>query len=206
MQERLGVLTGEERKQFADYTHIMESMPEYKELNEIILRKIKGLKLDALSFMMLALGRYAAVRNSKLPYHEALTLSEHPKIRDIGEKLILLAVTQMAHGVELTTPVRGIIDTWATWRISEITGPERKRGRPHVEKKPFAVWLAYLDKTEKHSDRKHEAIVSELAQEFGLKRRRILSIISENKTRLAKDGRFLEVRTTNSPNRRCAVY
>jgi hypothetical protein len=48
------------------------------------------------------------------------------------------------------------------------------------------VWLAYLDKTEKHSDRKHEAIVSELAQEFGLKRRRILSIIGENKTLAAR--------------------
>jgi len=190
MQERLGVLTGAERKQFADYTHIMESMLEYKELDEIILRKIKELKLDALSFMMLALGRYAAVRNSELRSHEALTLSKHPKIRVIGEKLILLAVTQMAHGVELTAPVRGIIDTWATWRIFEITGPQRKPGRPRVKEKPFAVWLAYLDKTEKHSDRKHEAIVSELAQEFGLKRRRILSIIGENKTQL-EAGRFL---------------
>ena len=171
-------MTGAERKQFADYTHIMESMPEYKELDEIILRKIKELKLDALSFMMLALGRYAAVRNSELRSHEALTLSKHPKIRVIGEKLILLAVTQMAHGVELTAPVRGIIDTWATWRIFEITGPQRKPGRPRVKEKPFAVWVAYLEKIEKDPDRKQEAVISELMQEFGLKRRRILSIIS----------------------------
>jgi hypothetical protein len=109
MQERLGGLTGEERKQFAAYTRIMQSMPEYKELAEISLWKIKELKLDALSFMMLALGGRAALLNSKLPYHEAFTLSEHPKIRDIGEKLILIAVMQLANGAELTGPVRGII-------------------------------------------------------------------------------------------------
>jgi hypothetical protein len=179
MQERLGGLTGEERKQFAAYTRIMQSMPEYKELAETSLWKIKELKLDALSFMMLALGGRAALLNSKLPYHEAFTLSEHPKIRDIGEKLILIAVTQLANGAELTGPVRGIISTWASWRT-----PERGPGRPNIaeKEKPFAVRLAYLEKIEKDPDRKHEAIVSELAQEFGLKRRRIFSIIGENKT------------------------
>jgi len=183
MQERLGVLTGAERKQFADYTHIMESMPEYKELDEIILRKIKELKLDALSFMMLALGRYAAVRNSELRSHEALTLSKHPKIRVIGEKLILLAVTQMAHGVELTAPVRGIIDTWATWRIFEITGPQRKPGRPRVKEKPFAVWLAYLDKT---------ARVRAEAEAHTFHNRR-----KQNPTRGGAIFGFCQVRTTN---------
>jgi hypothetical protein len=180
MQERLGGLTCEERKQFAAYTRIMQSMPEYKELAETSLWKIKELKLDALSFMMLALGGRAALYNSKLPYHEALTLSEHPKIRDIGEKLILIAVTQLANGAELTGPVRGIIYTWASWRLFDLRIPERGRGRPKIEEKekPFAVWAAYLDKKEDDPDRKQEAVISELMQEFKLKRRRIVSIIS----------------------------
>jgi len=178
MQERLGGLTGEERKQFAAYTRIMQSMPEYKELAEISLRKIKELKLDALSFMMLALGGSAALLNSKLPYHEAFTLSEHPKIRDIGEKLILIAVTQLANGAELAGPVRGIISTWASWRFFDLRNPERGRGRPNIAKKEDAVWVAYLEKIEKDPDRKQEAVISELMQEFRLKRRRILSIIS----------------------------
>ena len=180
MQERLGGLTGEERKQFAAYTDIMQSMPEYKELAEISLRKIKELKLDALSFMMLALGGRAGLLNSKLPYHEAFTLSEHPKIRDIGEKLILIAVTQLANGAELAGPVRGIISTWASWRLFDLRNPERGRGRPNIanKEKPFAVWAAYLEKIEKDPDRKQEAVISELMQEFRLKRRRILSIIS----------------------------
>lgn len=170
------VLTGEERKQFAAYTRIMQSMPEYKELAEISLRKIKELKLDALSFMMLALGGSAALLNSKLPYHEAFTLSEHPKIRDIGEKLILIAVTQLANGAELTGPVRGIISTWASSRFLGLRNPNRRRGRK--KEKPFAVWAAYLEKIERDPDRKQEAVISELMQEFRLKRRRILSIIS----------------------------
>ena len=173
-------MTGEERKQFAAYTRIMKSMPEYKELAEISLQKIKELKLDALSFMMLALGGSAALLNSKLPYHEAFTLSEHPKIRDIGEKLILIAVTQLANGAELAGPVRGIISTWASCRFLDLRNPERGRGRPNIAKKekPFAVWVAYLEKIEKDADRKQEAVISELMQEFRLKRRRILSIIS----------------------------
>jgi hypothetical protein len=192
MQERLGGLTGEEREQFADYTRIMQSMPEYKELAEISLRKIKELKLDALSFMMLALGGNAALLNSKLPYHEAFTLSEHPKIRDIGEKLILIAVTQLANGAELTGPVRGIISTWASWRFFDLRNPKRGRGRPNIAKKEksFAVWVAYEEKIEKDPRRKREAIIRELEQEFGLKRRRIFAMIDEVDRGLRRKGRY----------------
>ena len=141
-------------------------------LDEITSAKVD--KLDDITLAMLALGPSFAISNCELPLHDCIALSEDPRISKLGEKVFLLAVFKLAKGFEVSPQVRALVSLWAQLRL--WSKPKRS-GRPNSRAKAVAVRMAYEEKIEKDPRRKREAIIRELEQEFGLKRRRILAMI-----------------------------
>jgi hypothetical protein len=74
-----------------------------------------------------------------------------------------------------------LVALWAQQRLANHPNwsKHKRSGRPNSRAKAVAVRMAYEEKIEKDPRRKREAIIRELEQEFGLKRRRILAMIDE---------------------------
>jgi hypothetical protein len=156
--------------------HFLGPMPK---LDEITSAKVA--KLHDITLAMLALGPSVAIPNSELPLHDCIALCEDPRIRELGEKVILVAVYKLAKGFEVSPQVRMLVALWAQQRLANHPNwsKHKRSGRPNSRAKAVAVRMAYEEKIEKDPRRKREAIIRELEQEFGLKRRRILAMIDE---------------------------
>jgi hypothetical protein len=137
-------------------------------------------ELDDITLAMLALGPGMALPNSGLPLHECIALCEDPKIIERGEEILLRTVARLASGAPVDPQLRDLVYLWSQQLIHKHPRwyKHKRSGRPNNAKAAAVAW-AYAQKIEKNPKVKREAIIGELEQEFGLKRRRILKMIEE---------------------------
>jgi hypothetical protein len=99
-------------------------------------------------------------------------LAADPDIKKRAEKIIVRESARLADGESVAENMRLFIGVWNRQRTRG-----KGRGRPDAWVKETAVCVAWYEKLHKDPRRKREAIVEELANEFGLKRRRIFDIL-----------------------------
>lgn len=78
----------------------------------------------------------------------------------------------MANGEQIDRRMRILIGVWCRRRLKGNT-----RGRPSSSIKKTAVQWAFVERWLRSPSRKREAIIEEVANEFGLQRRRVFGLI-----------------------------
>jgi hypothetical protein len=147
----------------------------HQALNTLELRIVlyDQLKLLAASFPQLS---------HLLPEAKYRKLSKDPKTKRTADWTAFLYLSNVLSGSPVSDDERRLLGLWCARQRGEIRPGRlkpRRRGRPGAWEKQNQVRVAYARKLEEMPHQKKESIIAELAQEYGLKRRRVFEIIKD---------------------------
>jgi hypothetical protein len=107
----------------------------------------------------------------KLTLREIVKLCDDKTIRGRARKIVLREMIRLIEGRDIEERMRHLIGMWC---YQQLIG---KRGRPKNMIKEIAIYLAFKTLTEKNPELQRKAIIAFLAQEFGVKQRRIYEAV-----------------------------
>jgi hypothetical protein len=133
--------------------------------------------LSDIDIVCLAVGtRISTLTRLKLSGREVIKLSEDKTIRERARKIVLREVLRLTRGEDVDRQMQNLIGMWC---YQQLIG---KRGRPKNATKEAAICVAYHMKSFDAPRGTQEAIVAELADEFGLKPRRVYAVLERHKS------------------------
>jgi len=106
-------------------------------------------------------------------------LAKDSKTKRTAAWMASLYLSNLVRGCAVSDDERWVLIMWCAKQRNEIRLNPRGRGRPHDYTKDTAVRVAYARKLERAPQQKKESIVTELAKQYGLKRRQVLQIIKD---------------------------
>lgn len=129
--------------------------------------------LDDIDVVRLALGGIFALQSGNgLDPAEWAKRASDKTIKERGKKILLREAARMADGENIGEEMRYLVGVWCRQQLDDA-----RPGRPDTFIKEIALCLAFYEKIHNNHTGKREAIIAELANEFGLKRRRVLAIL-----------------------------
>jgi hypothetical protein len=140
-------------------------------------------KLSDIDIVRLAVGHRPRTETKiKINPMELARLSEDKSIPERAQKIVLREVVRLTRGEDIDDEMRRLIGWWASQRLNG-----GKRGRRNNKTKEEAIYLAFKMITRRteglNPKPQRKAIISFLAQEFGVKQRRIYEAIKRQQPR-----------------------
>ena len=114
-----------------------------------------------------------------LPFDVCVALKNDAEALHYGRDILLTAIWALTEGGKkypVGEKMRELVFIWANAALTVEDG--RHSGRPDSFEKTWAVGDAYDRKKKENPQQKRDSIIKELEEEFGLKRRRILSMLA----------------------------
>jgi len=140
----------------------------------------------------------------KMDRLQLAALSKEKTVRERARKIVLWQVVRLTNGEDVDRPMRRLIGMWCR---QELRGP--RRGRPKSNSKEEEIYLAFKAITNDTGGRKlqRKAIISFLAEKFGVKERRVYEALERQDPRKTVErmrrgwGQLLHKSTLSAENR-----
>jgi hypothetical protein len=134
-------------------------------------------KLSDIDIVRLALLRDRPVR-IKANLLDAIKLSEDKTIPERARKIVLREIVRLTRGENVDDEMQGLVGLWASQQLNG-----GKPGRRKNWTKEAAIYVAFKTLIEKNPKVQRKAIIAFLAEQFGVKQRRIYEAIKRQQPR-----------------------
>jgi hypothetical protein len=107
-----------------------------------------------------------------------MDFAEHPGLLKYAEQIVLNHTMRAVDGDPVDEVMRELIYAWCKKRLDTLAG-NREPGRRTNPVKEFAVVWTLVQRLMANPQRKREALIAEVCQEFGLTRRRVFQLLEK---------------------------